>query len=200
MGHPEWALGFEDETWWSRFAQPQMHAWVGPDQPLKLVEKRPDPNDPEPKALACYGLLIRSMSQAGDVSEQIRLRFAEGNPNSLLTIEFLRWCCDTLHADGKKALLLIWDNASWHISHAVQTWIREHNRQVKPSGHGVRIVACPLPTKSPWLNPIEPLWMHGKQRVVEPEQVLSATELAERVCATFGQPHEAHLASPKNVV
>jgi len=28
MGHPDWALGFEDETWWSRLAQPNMNAWT----------------------------------------------------------------------------------------------------------------------------------------------------------------------------
>jgi hypothetical protein len=24
--HPEWVLGFEDEVWWSRVAQPLLHA------------------------------------------------------------------------------------------------------------------------------------------------------------------------------
>jgi len=32
-------LGFEDETWWSRLAQPALHAWVEPDQPVRLVEQ-----------------------------------------------------------------------------------------------------------------------------------------------------------------
>ena len=51
---------------------------------------------------------------------------------------------------------LIWDNASWHVSHEVRTWIRAHNRAVKQTGQGVRLVPCLLPIKSPWLNPIEP--------------------------------------------
>jgi hypothetical protein len=197
--HPEWALGFEDETWWSRFAQPPMHAWSEPNQTLKLVEKTPNPADREPKALACYGLLVRSYSQAAPAPEHVWLRFADGNPNSRLTIDYLHWCCDKLQTEGKQALLLIWDNASWHLSQAVKGWIRAHNQQVKHSRNGVRLLVCPLPTKSPWLNPIEPMWVHGKRRVAEHDAVLSPTELAERVCATFDQPYEPHLSVSKNV-
>src|SRR5262249_22633367 len=54
--HPEWVLGFEDETWWSRLALPGLHAWTG-GEPLRLVEQATDRTDPGPKALSCYGLL-----------------------------------------------------------------------------------------------------------------------------------------------
>ena len=37
---------------------------------------------------------------------------------------------------------------------------------------GVRILLCYLPTKSPWLNSIEPEWVHGKRQVLEPACVL----------------------------
>ena len=62
----------------------------------------------------------------------------------------------------------MWDNASWHKSREVRSWIGEHNREAK-KGHkeGVRIVGCLLPKQSPWLNPIEPKWVHGKRRVAE---------------------------------
>lgn len=199
MGHPDWAIGFQDETWWSRFAQPRLHAWSDKDQVLKLLEKKPCSDDLDPKALACYGLLLHTYLQEGQLEEKVWLRFADGNPNSKLTNEYLQWCCEKLQADGKKVFVLVWDNASWHISHAVHTWIRTHNRQVKQSQQGVRIVECRLPVKSPWLNPIEPMWMHGKRRVMEPDRILSAKELAERVCATFGNPYEPHLVVPENV-
>ena len=96
-------------------------------------------------------------------------------------------------SEGKKALSLLWDNASWHISKIVQDWIKAHNRQVK-SERGVRIVVCPLPVKSPWLNRIEPKWVHGKRAIAEPERTLSASELIERICAYYGCEHEEHLA------
>jgi len=70
---------------------------------------------------------------------------------------------------------------------------------VKAEGKGVRILPCFLPTKSPWLNPIEPKWVHGKRAVVEPDGLLSAQQLAERVCSHFGCSYEAHLVIPEKV-
>lgn len=48
--HPDWALGFQDETWWSRTAQPDLHAFCEPDAPLKLEEKVVPKTDPDPRA------------------------------------------------------------------------------------------------------------------------------------------------------
>lgn len=127
------------------------------------------------------------------------LRFVDGRPVSAVTTAFLDWCCTELAAAGKTALLLVWDNAAWHRSKAVRAWIRDHNRAVKRAGRGVRIIVCPLPIKSPWLNPIEPKWLHGKRRVAEPARLLTACELAHRVCAAFACPHEPHLAMPEHV-
>ena len=39
---------------------------------------------------------------------------------------------------------------------ALHAWIRDHIRVVKQQGHGVRLLVCYLPSKSPWLNPIAP--------------------------------------------
>jgi hypothetical protein len=41
--------------------------------------------------------------------------------------------------------------------------------------------------------------VHGKRRVVEPERVLSARELEERICAAYGCACEPHLAIPETV-
>jgi hypothetical protein len=65
-------LGFQDETWWTRLAQPDLFAWAG-EQPLRLY-----PNEHGGKeALACYGLL----------------RFVEGRPVSQVTEDFLGGLC-----------------------------------------------------------------------------------------------------------
>ncbi len=191
LTHPDWALGFEDEVWWSRVAQPDLHSWAAADGQLRLEEKEVAQDDLDPQALACYGLLLRATP---GTSEEIWLRFAQGQPVSALTIQFLAWCSARLAAQGKHALLLVWDNASWHKSQIVRTWIRQHNQAVKAGGVGVRIVPCLLPSKSPWLNPIEPKWVHGKRAVLEPARVLTAQELADRVCAYYRCPHDAHLS------
>lgn len=187
-------MGFADETWWSRFAQPYLCAWSEADQVLRLIEQTPRKDDPDCKALACYGLLLRWYTGQEQPHEKLWVRFVDGRPVSAITVQFLEWCCRKLQALGKRVLALIWDNASWHISQAVRRWIRAHNRQVKRTGLGTRILVCRLPVKSPWLNPIEPHWVHGKRRIVEPERVLSAQELADRVCALFGCEHETHLS------
>jgi DDE superfamily endonuclease len=159
---------------------------------MRLLEKAPKKDNPEPKALSCYGLYLPEVKQTW-------LRFVNGRPVSAITTRFLCWCCHRLEARGKEALLLIWDNASWHKSRQVRDWILTHNRRVKAGGCGVRIVPCLLPTKSPWLNAIEPQWIHSKRKVVEPERLLGAYELADRVCGVFGCAHEEHLSIPQEV-
>ena len=196
MAQPTWALGFSDEVWWSRLAQPNQHGWTDAEATYKLLELSRPPEDLDPKALACYGLLLRpGLLQA----DQMWLRFVTGRPVSAVTIDFLAWCSVQLAAQGFTALLLIWDNASWHRSQAVRHWIRHHNQQVKRGATGVRIVVCHLPSKSPWLNPIEPKWVHGKRAVAEPARLLSAAELEARVYAYYGCECETHLVMPKKV-
>ena len=187
--HPTWGLGFEDAVWWSRLAQPAMQSWAPDAQPLRLGEKVRPKADPEPKALACYGLLVRSVPTQ---PEQMLLRFVARRPVSTETTAFLAWCSERLAAQGLTAVLLVWDNASWHISREVRTWLRQHNHHVKQTGQGVRLLACRLPSQSPWLNPIEPKWVHGKRAIVEPDRLLSAREIMERVYTYYGCAEESH--------
>lgn len=182
-------LGFEDEVWWSRVSQPAVHAWTE-GQPLRLQEQPVASDDPDPQALAAYGLLVHD---AGSTAAEVWLRFAATRPVSGTTTAFLAWCCAGLAARAKTALLLVWDNASWHLSQEVRRWLRQHNQTVKQTGVGVRILVCCLPTKSPWLNPIEPRWAHGKRHVVEPARMLTADELERRVSAAFHAPRYDHL-------
>ena len=196
VAHPTWALGFGDEVWWSRLAQPEQHRWVDTDTVTHLQELERSKEDPDPKALACYGLLLRGRDAQAD---QMLLRFVDGRPVSVVTIDFLTACCQQLATQGITALVLIWDNASWHKSQAVRTWMRSHNQTVKQAGQGVRLLPCLLPSKSPWLNPIEAKWVHGKRNVSEADRILSADELEDRVCTYYGCPHEPHLVMPQKV-
>jgi hypothetical protein len=192
--HPEYALGFQDEVWWSRVTQPNLRAWAEADEALRLVQQTVAKDDPDPKALACYGLLVSCPVAPETLPEQVWLRFVAKRPVSPRTTQYLAWCGEKLQKLGKTALILIWDNASWHISKAVRTWIRAHNRAVRQQGQRVRIVAFYLPSRSPWRNRIEPHWVHGKRNIVEPARLLTAQEVADRVCAYFGCEHESHLA------
>lgn len=179
--HPDWVLGYQDECWWGRLAVPAMHAWTAEGGPLRLVERAAPKAAPDPKAVSCYGLLRADTGR-------MMVRFVTGRPVSQVTEDYLGWVCDRLAAEGKTALLLVWDNAAWHGSRRVRAWIRAHNRQAKARG-GVRIVACFLPVNAPWRNPIEPKWAHGKKAIVEPERLLTADEVRTRVCDYYGCEH-----------
>jgi transposase len=109
------------------------------------------------------------------------LRCVHGRPVSAVTTQLLAWLTARLAAEGKTALLMVWDNASWHGSQAVREWLKAHKRRVKREG-GCRVVVCPLPIKSPWLNRIEPKWVHGKRAIVEPDRQLHVEELQHRIC------------------
>jgi hypothetical protein len=194
--HPAWALGFADEVWWSRIAHPAVRAWTATGQPLRLVEQAVAKADP--KAVACYGLLVRWWEDpTDDPTETLWLRSVDGRPISGVTTQYLAWCCAKLAAAGKAALLLVWDNAAWHLGREVSRWIAAPNRRVKAGEAAVRIVACPLPIKSPWLNPIAPKWGHGKKRVVEPARLLTMEEPECRGYDALGADHADHLTMPE---
>lgn len=176
-------LGYLDEVWWSRLAQPSMRAWAPGGKPLRLVQRSKAKGDPEPKALSCYGVLFPGAAEEG--AAEMLLRFVRGRPVSHVTTAFLGWVCERLAARGVRVWALVWDNAAWHVSAEVRAWIGRHNRRVKREG-GVRILACGLPSRSPWLNPIEPKWLHGKRAVCEPEGELTSAALMARVCAHYG--------------
>jgi len=125
-------LTWEDECWFSRFAQPTMNAWTLDGKSQALLQQDKSKDDLEPKKRR------------------------------------------------KRVLVVIWDKATWHKSEQVRAWVKDYNHNVKLKG-GVRLLTWLLPTKSPWLNPQEPHWMHCKRHVVEPNGILSQRQLKERV-------------------
>ena len=170
-------LGYRDEVWRSRPARPDLHAWAG-GEPMRLREPPADPADPDPEALAGYGLM------RGDTGG-MRLRFVAGRPVGRVAEDFLARACGRPAAEGKTALLLVRDNAAWHVSARARARIEAHDRRAKAEG-GVRVVACYLPVKAPRLDAIEPKWVHGKRAIIEPDRKPTAVEVEGRVCAYYG--------------
>jgi hypothetical protein len=139
--HSDWVLGFQDECWRSRLAQPDLFSWTASDR-LRLTPPAKVKGD-GPAALACYGVLRQDTGG-------MLLRFVDGRPVSQVTEDFLGWVCRTLAAEGKKVFVLVWDNAAWHVSQRVRRWIETHNRRVRRAKQGCRIRVCGLPVKAPW--------------------------------------------------
>jgi transposase len=82
QAHSSWILGFLDEVWWSRLAQPDQRRWVEEDEVPRLQELELPKGDTDPKALACYGVLLR---QGPEKTDQMLLRFVDGRPVSAVT-------------------------------------------------------------------------------------------------------------------
>lgn len=185
--HQDWALGFLDEGWWSRFAQPSLHSWAPQGAPRRLIQRSKKKDAPEPKALSGSGVLLSETGgEASSDAAEMLVRFVKGRPVSPVTTRFLAWVCERLAARGKRVWALIWDNASWPISQEVRGWIKPYNAKAKRDG-GVRIIAGQLPTRRPWLNPIEPTSPHGKRAICEPDGALNAEDVMDRVCAHYGR-------------
>lgn len=68
----DWEVGFEDECCWSRVRQPNLHSFGEAGQPLRLVEQSVEKDDPDPKAISCYGLYMPELKEAW-------LRFVDGS-------------------------------------------------------------------------------------------------------------------------
>jgi hypothetical protein len=75
---PEWAIGFEDECWWSRVALPTLSSWTEEGRPERLIQRSVPKDDPEPKAVSCYGLYLPELDDTW-------LRFVDGRPVSSIT-------------------------------------------------------------------------------------------------------------------
>ena len=90
-----------DETWFSRLARASLHSWSDAGEPpVRLIEQSVAKDDPDPKAISCYGLYVPEL-------EKMWVRFVDGRPVSAITTRFLWWCCQKLQAAGKKVWVLI---------------------------------------------------------------------------------------------
>ena len=153
-----------------------MHTWAQPGQETRQTERTPGKKETD-KAIACYGALCYQ-------TKRRYLYFADGQPNTDFTIAMLRRLLAVAKELGKSVLAVIWDRASWHLSHQLKRWIRAHNRSAK-ANQSVRLLTCLLPVKSPWLNPIEPVWLHAKRNIDEPDGPLNLDQLKTRLCDYF---------------
>lgn len=160
---------WEDESWFSRFAQPRLKAWGQ----VRLQQRMVLPRTPA-KALSYYGVKRHDTGK-------VYLYPCWSRPNSDETLRFLHFIVLGAAVERKKLVIVIWDNASWHTGRKVKRWIRCYNHTAKRMGKP-RLVVWHLPKRSPWLNPIEPHWLHAKKRICEPsDKDLSPRQLQRRL-------------------
>jgi hypothetical protein len=55
-----------------------LSSWADDGAPLRLVEQTVARDDPDPKARACYGMLVRQWDATAQRNERMLLRFVAG--------------------------------------------------------------------------------------------------------------------------
>jgi hypothetical protein len=68
---------------------PTLGSFSEEGKPLRLIQRSLAKDDPEPKAISCYGL---HLPEIGDTW----LRFVDGRPVSSITTRFLEWSLEKL--------------------------------------------------------------------------------------------------------
>jgi transposase len=150
---PDGTVFWLDQSWFSRWPY-RFRAWVAKDTPLRVAQRWSEKVD----TTALYAAL-------DDESQETFLHWAPGQPDSEETVQFLEALMAHCTETGLRFIVLIWDKASWHTSKRTQGWIRAYNRRAKEEAR-TRLIVCQLPTRSPWLMPLEPIFGWTKHQVL----------------------------------
>lgn len=163
-----------DQSWFVRWPY-RFRAWACKGERPRVAKRWNEKVD----TTALYAAL-------GDETQEAFLRWAEGQPNSEMTVQFLEALMAHWTKKGKRFIVLFWDKASWHTSKRTRNWVRAYNRQAKREGL-TRLIVCQLPTRSPWLMPLEPIFGWVKHQVLGRRLFETLAELQTAVVHSFRQ-------------
>jgi transposase len=163
-----------DQSWFVRWPY-QFRAWAARGEPLQVAQRWSE----EVETTALYAAL-------DDETQEAFLSWAEGQPNSEETIRFLKTLMAHWTDQGKRFIVLFWDKASWHTSKQTRAWIRTYNRRAKQEDLA-RLIVCQLPTRSPWLMPLESIFGWTKHQVLGGRLFKTVAELQAAVERYFRQ-------------
>jgi len=166
---PEGALVYEDESWFVGKAYGG-RCWGPRGRPTWIPAFGPT------KGEALYLSLDLC-------TEEILWQYTP-TTNAAATIEYLAYLAQQYAR--RRYLVVVWDNASWHKAAAVQLWLREYNAAARREGRPV-IFVFPLPTYSPWLNPVEAIFNQTKRRVLFGRNFEDPTERRRTLNSHFAQ-------------
>jgi transposase len=163
-----------DQSWFSRWPY-RFRAWAAKDAGLRVAQRWSEKVD----TTALYAAL-------DDESQEAFLRWSTGQPDSEETVEFLEALMVHCTQKGLRFIVLIWDKAPWHTSKRTQGWIRAYNRRAKEEAR-TRLIVCQLPTRSPWLMPLEPIFGWTKHQVLGGRLFQTVAQLQAAVESYFHQ-------------
>ena len=171
---PDGTVYWLDQSWFSRWPY-RFRAWAAKDTPLRVAQRWSEKVD----TTALYAAL-------DDKSQEAFLRWATGQPDSEETVGFLEALMAHCTQNGLRFIVLIWDKAPWHTSKRTQGWIRAYNRRAKEEDR-TRLIVSQLPTRSPWLMPLEPIFGWTKHQVLGGRLFQTVGQLQAAVESYFHQ-------------
>lgn len=171
---PDGAAVWLDESWFVRWPY-RFWTWASKDDRPRVAQRWNEEVD----TTALFAAL-------DDETQQTFLRWADGQPNSERMTQFLETLMDYWTQRGKRFIVLFWDKASFHTSKQTTNWIREYNRRAKRENL-TRLIVCKLPTRSPWLMPLEPIFGWTKHQVLGNRAFETVAEMQKVVENHFRQ-------------
>lgn len=146
----------EDETLF-RSLPPLRNMWMRRGQQVRV------PTPKQNNILCLYGTLEL------DTGNTVTASYYE-RPNSDYTITFLK---HLLQQYPESNILLIWDQAQFHVSQKTRGWLAEHER----------FDVYLLPRYAPQANPLETVWQHLKNRIAA--NLTRSVQTLQAVSETF---------------
>ena len=116
----------QDESWFSRFAQPWVQIIAEQNHPLRLVDRTASAKEPN-KALACFGTVCHT-------SKERWMYFPEGQPSGALILLMLQALLVITLEKVKRVLVVFWEQVSWNKSRKLIHWVWKHNRRSNAAG------------------------------------------------------------------
>jgi hypothetical protein len=185
-----WALEYVDETWFvwvppeGIMNPPVGYGWAPRGAPLRNLTSRKK------------GQVTWSTYLSLDAKEQRLSWRITQHTNRFETALFINERLRAHERRGHRVLVLVWDQASWHVAKDLWRWFRNHNRRVDRQGHGTKIVPMCTPVHAFWLNPVEPLIGDAKRRVLPCRQFASQTEQQAALDRHWLHRNLRHAAAP----
>ena len=171
---PDGAAVWLDESWFTRWPY-RYWAWAHKGDLPRVAQRWSEKVD----TTALFAAL-------DDETQQSFLQWADGQPNSERMIQFLEALMAHWTQKKKRFIVLFLDKASFHTSYRTRNWIREYNRQAKQKSL-TRLIICKLPTRSPWLMPLESIFGWVKHQVLGDRLFDTVAELQKAAESHFYQ-------------
>ncbi len=165
---PSIMVVYQDESWFSGNAKP-VRSYGRPGQPRDVsVDK------PAHKLKGAWVLYAALEAVSGKVHRHYAPRC-----NQTQVRQQLETLLEHFQAEGKRVLVVLWDNASWHTAQALRHWYHRYNQKAKREGL-IRLLLVALPSRSPWLNAIEAVFGQAKRHIVGNRSVHPPSRLKQK--------------------